>query len=58
MATLTATFAQPNGFVLMVEGMFRDMFHAKADRAVAAVAARVQRLPREVGEKMMLDLQR
>jgi pimeloyl-ACP methyl ester carboxylesterase len=58
-ATLTATFAQPNGFALMVGGMFRDMFHAKADRAVvAAVAARVQRLPREVGEKMMLDLQR
>ncbi len=58
-ATLKATFAQPNGYATMVEGMFRDMFHAKADRAVVAtVAARVQRLPRAVGEKMLLDLQR
>jgi pimeloyl-ACP methyl ester carboxylesterase len=58
-ATLKSTFAQPNGYGNLVEGMFREMFNAKADRAViAAVAARVQRLPHEVGEKMMLDLQR
>ena len=58
-ATLRSTFAQPDGFNGMVTGMFRDMFHAKADKAVAAaVAARVQRLPRAVGEKMMLDMQR
>lgn len=58
-ATLKATFAQQNGFEAMVEGMFRSMFHVKADKDIAAaVAARVQRLPREVGEKMMLDMQR
>jgi pimeloyl-ACP methyl ester carboxylesterase len=58
-ATLNATFAQPNGYEIMVAGMFRDMFHAKADRGIAAaVAARVQRLPHAVGEKMLLDLQR
>ncbi|MBS0640303.1 MAG: alpha/beta hydrolase [Proteobacteria bacterium] len=58
-ATLTTTFAQPNGYETMVQGMFREMFHAKADPAVvAAVAARVQRLPRDVGQKMLLDLQR
>ena len=58
-ATLRTKFAQANGYETMVQGMFRNMFHAKADRAVAAaVAARVQRLPREVGEKMLLDLQR
>ncbi len=58
-AILRTTFAQPNGYATMVEGMFCEMFHAKADKAVAAaVAARVQRLPREVGEKMLLDLQR
>ena len=58
-ATLKATFAQPNGYAAMVAGMFREMFHEKADRAIAsAVAARVQRLPHTIGEKMLLDLQR
>jgi pimeloyl-ACP methyl ester carboxylesterase len=58
-ATLKATFAQPNGYETMVQGLFREMFHAKADRAVAdAVVARAQRLSREVGEKMLQDLQR
>jgi pimeloyl-ACP methyl ester carboxylesterase len=58
-AILTEAFIQPNGFAIMVEGMFRQMFHAKADRAVvAAVAARAQRLPREVGERLLLDMQR
>jgi pimeloyl-ACP methyl ester carboxylesterase len=58
-ATLKATFTQPDGFAIMVEGIFRQMFHAKADRAVAdAVVARARRLPREVGETLMLDMQR
>jgi pimeloyl-ACP methyl ester carboxylesterase len=58
-ATLASTFAEPNGYATMVEGMFRDMFHAKADNAVvAAVAARVQRLPHDIGRKILLDLQR
>ncbi|HXT78289.1 MAG TPA: alpha/beta hydrolase [Acetobacteraceae bacterium] len=58
-ATLKATFAQPDGFAIMAEGMFREMFHAKADKAVAAaVVARARRMPREIGEKLMLDLQR
>src|SRR4051794_33411569 len=58
-AALKTTFALPNGFETMVQGMFRDMFHAKADRTVAAaVAARVQRLPRTIGMKMLMDLQR
>jgi len=58
-ATLKAAFAQPDGFAIMAESIFRQMFHTKADRAVsAAVIARAQRLPREVGEKLMLDMQR
>lgn len=58
-ATLATTFAQPNGYETMVQGMFRDMFHAKAGRTIVdAALARVQRLPSEVGEKMLLDLQR
>ena len=58
-ATIKATFAQPNGYATMVAGMFGEMFHAKADRAItAAVSARAQRLPHAIGEKMLLDLQR
>lgn len=58
-ATLKATFTQPDGLANMLEGMFRQMFHAKADRAVAtAVAARAQHLPREIGETLLLDMQR
>ncbi|HVZ10014.1 alpha/beta fold hydrolase [Rhodopila sp.] len=58
-ATLQAAFGRPKGYETMVQDMFRDMFHAKADPAVAAaVAARVRRLPQEVGEKMLLDLLR
>lgn len=58
-APVTTALTRPNGFETMVEDMFRDMFHAKADRSVVgAVLARVQRLPREVGVTMLLDLLR
>jgi len=56
---LRAAFAQPNGFATMAQGLFKDMFTAKSDPAVAAsVVERALRLPREVGEKMLTDLQR
>jgi pimeloyl-ACP methyl ester carboxylesterase len=56
---LRAAFAQPDGYARMTETMFRDMFGPGADPAmVARVVARAGRLPRLVGEKMMLDLQR
>lgn len=58
-ATLAAALSRPNGFETMIEATFRDMFHAKADRAVvAAVINRAQRLPRAVGETMLRDLAR
>ena len=58
-AALRVAFAQPNGFATMAQGLFKDMFTAKSDPAVAAsVIARALRLPREVGEKMLTDLQR
>jgi pimeloyl-ACP methyl ester carboxylesterase len=42
-----------------VKGLFADMFTAKSDPAVvASVAARAERLPLEVGEKMLTDMQR
>ena len=56
---LRAAFAQPNGFATMAQGLFRDMFTAKSAPATAqAVMDRALRLPREVGEKMLADLQR
>ncbi len=56
---LQATFAQPNGYQTLVQSMFRDMATPKSIPAsVAAIADRVGRLPRAVGEKMLADLQR
>ncbi len=57
--SLRAAFAQPNGFATMQQGQFKAMFTAKSDPAVIeAVVQRAIRLPREVGEKMMTNLQR
>ena len=56
---LRVAFAQPNGFATMAHTLFKDMFTAKSDPATAqAVIDRALRLPREVGEKMLTDLQR
>ena len=56
---LRVAFAQPNGFATMAQGLFNDMFTAKSAPAVArSVVERALRLPREVGEKMLTDLQR
>ena len=56
---LRAQFARPDGFATHVNGLFKDMFTATSDQAVAAsVVERAGRLPRAIGEKMMLDLQR
>lgn len=58
-AVLKAAFSQPDGFASMTESIFRQMFHAKADKAMAAgVVDRAKRLARDVGETMMLDMQR
>ena len=56
---LKARFAEPDGYATMVKGMFVDMFTAKSDANVAAaVVARAERLPRAIGETMLLDMQR
>jgi pimeloyl-ACP methyl ester carboxylesterase len=58
-ATLLERFAAPDGFATTVGGMFKDMFTGKSDPATAAqVQVRALRLPRDVGEKMLLDMQR
>ena len=52
-------FASPDGFSTLTERMFRDMFTAKSDAATAAsVVTRARRTPRDIGEKMLLDLTR
>ena len=56
---LRAAFAQPNGFAAMAQTLFKDMFTAKSDPATAqTVINRAMRLPRRIGEKMLMDLQR
>lgn len=58
-AVLKQCFAMPDGYALMVEGLFKDMFTNKSNEAVAAaVCDRARRLPRAIGEKMLTDLQR
>ena len=58
-AVLRDTFASPGGFGGMVSRLFTDMFTGRSDRAVVdAVVARAARLPREIGERMLTDLQR
>jgi len=58
-ATLRDAFARPDGFTTLQRGMFRDMFSPHADPSTTSrVVARAQALPRAIGEKMLLDLQR
>jgi pimeloyl-ACP methyl ester carboxylesterase len=58
-AALLERFAAPDGYLTTIRGLFADMFTAKSDPAVvAAAAARAERLPRAIGEKMLMDLQR
>jgi pimeloyl-ACP methyl ester carboxylesterase len=56
---LREAFAAPDGFVTLTGRWFQEMFTAKSEPAVVTgVVQRAQRLPREIGEKMMLDLLR
>ena len=58
-AVLNERFAQPDGYATMLRGMFADMFTPRSDPAVAAaVQQRTQHLPRAIGEKLLLDMQR
>ena len=56
---LRDAFAKPDGYVKLTEGLFRDMFTPQSDKVtIAAVLARVRQLRQDIGEKMLLDLQR
>jgi pimeloyl-ACP methyl ester carboxylesterase len=56
-ATLKETFATLNGYPTLIARWFREMFTTKSKPAVgAAVVERAGRLPRAIGEKMLLDM--
>jgi pimeloyl-ACP methyl ester carboxylesterase len=58
-AVFKVHFATPDGYSRTITGLFEDMFTTKSDATVvASVAARARRLPRPIGEKMLLDLLR
>jgi pimeloyl-ACP methyl ester carboxylesterase len=55
-AMLKKTFAAPDGFPTLIAHWFREMFTTKSKPAViAAVVDRAGRLPRAIGEKVLLD---
>ncbi len=56
---LKQTFATPSGFEVLIRRWFQEMFTAKSSAAVvASVAQRAERLPRSIGEKLLLDMLR
>ena len=56
---LRQTFATPNGFEGLIRRWFQEMFTAKSNAAViASVVERAERLPRSIGEKLLLDMLR
>jgi pimeloyl-ACP methyl ester carboxylesterase len=56
---LKETFATPNGFEFLIRRWFEEMFTAKSNAAiVASVVERAKRLPRSIGEKLLLDMLR
>jgi pimeloyl-ACP methyl ester carboxylesterase len=56
---LKQTFATPNGFEGLIRRWFQEMFTAKSNAAVVtSVVERAERLPRSIGEKLLLDILR
>jgi pimeloyl-ACP methyl ester carboxylesterase len=56
---LQGFFATSGGYAALVDGWFKDMFTAKTEPAVAArMIERAARLPREIGEKLLIDMVR
>ena len=57
--TLRETFATPDGYSTLTRRWFEDMFTVKSNAAVvASVVERAERLPRSLGEKLLLDMLR
>jgi pimeloyl-ACP methyl ester carboxylesterase len=48
---------EPNGYSKFVDDLFRDLFTAKSDATmVTSVVGRAGRLPRSIGEKLLMDM--
>ena len=57
--TLRETFATSDGYSTLARRWFEDMFTVQSDPAVvASVVERAERLPRSLGEKLLLDMLR
>lgn len=58
-STLAEAFAASDGYTALTRKWFEDMFTPKSDRArAAAIIEHAARLPREIGEKVLLDMVR
>ena len=58
-AVLKETFGTPDGYRTFTRRWFGEMFTAKSNAAVvASVVERAERLPRSLGEKLLLDMLR
>jgi pimeloyl-ACP methyl ester carboxylesterase len=58
-ASLRQAFAYPDGLETLMRRWFAEMFTAKSDPvAVASIVGRAERLPRSIGETMLLDMVR
>jgi pimeloyl-ACP methyl ester carboxylesterase len=58
-SVLKSRLATEDGYAAFTAGLFRDMFGARSDKAVAAaIIERASRLPWPVGEKMLNDMLR
>jgi pimeloyl-ACP methyl ester carboxylesterase len=58
-AVLQARFAAKDGYATMVNDLFKEMFAATSDKQlVAAIIERSEQLPRQIGEKLLTDMQR
>lgn len=56
---LQGFFATSGGYTALMSGWFKDMFTTKTEPAVAArIIERAGRLPREIGEKLLVDMVR
>jgi pimeloyl-ACP methyl ester carboxylesterase len=58
-AVLRERFSAPGGYATMIRSLFAEMFTSRSDPVVVtAAAARAERLPQPIGERMLADLQR
>ena len=56
-SVLEQRFTEPNGYSRFVDDLFKDMFTAKSNpTTIGSVVERARRLPRSIGEKLLMDM--